>query len=316
MRKLVNQFSWSVSRERLFRTCRRAYYYTYYGSWGGWEADTDARTRKLYILKNMTTLEMWAGSIVHETIAEALRRYALKGAVIRTGELQARAREKLRNGWRDAVGRAWERSPKKTNLFRLYYGNGRTLPEEDTERTKRRVYDCLAAFADSAVLRDITSVSHLNWQPVDTLDSFALDGLKVWCAIDFAYQDPTGKTRIMDWKTGREDAESLRTQLACYSFYAHDVWHVHPDQQRLMGVFLQDGARVSEYPNSRDVLAETRQMIVNSAAEMRQCLVDVEANRAREEDFPVAQDDHPCKRCSYRDVCPKIADAGMPADAP
>lgn len=315
MRKLVNQFSWSVSRDRLFRSCRRAYYYNYYGSWGGWESDADPRVRQLYILKQMTSLEMWSGSIVHDVIAEALHRYALKGAVIRTGELQARAREKLRAGWRDAVNRAWQTSPKKTNLFRLYYGNGRTLPPQQTERTKTRVYNCLEAFALSDVLTDITSVSHLNWHPVDTLDSFAMDGLKIWCAIDFAYQDPTGKTRILDWKTGGEDEEALRLQLACYAFYVNDVWHVPPEQQRLMGVFLREQARISEYDLPPEAMLEARQTIVDSAAEMRSCLVDVPNNTAREEDFPLAASDRPCRRCSYRGACPKIDEPAIDRNA-
>lgn len=306
MRKLVNQFSWSVSRDRLFHSCRRAYYYNYYGSWGGWEAGADQKTRQLYILKNMTSLEMWGGSIVHDVIAEALRRRALKDTPIRTGELQARAREKLRGGWKEAVAKVWLKSPKKTNLFRLYYGNGKNLPAEQTERAKKRVYGCLEAFANSPTLAEITAVSHLNWHPVDTLDSFSFDGLKLWCAIDFAYQDPAGKTRILDWKTGGEDEDSLRMQLACYAFYAADVWHVPIEQQRLMGVFLRDNARVSEYTLTPDILIETRQTIVDSAAEMRACLIDAENNAAREEDFPVADSDRPCRRCSFREACPKI----------
>ena len=52
MGTLVNELSWSVSRNSLFSECRRAYYYNYYGSWGGWEANTSATTRKFYILKS------------------------------------------------------------------------------------------------------------------------------------------------------------------------------------------------------------------------------------------------------------------------
>ena len=38
MADLQNEFSWSKSRHEKFDECRRAYFYTYYGSWGGWSA--------------------------------------------------------------------------------------------------------------------------------------------------------------------------------------------------------------------------------------------------------------------------------------
>src|SRR3989337_885626 len=34
---LVNEFSWSRTRDNAFKECRRRYYYQYNGAWGGWE---------------------------------------------------------------------------------------------------------------------------------------------------------------------------------------------------------------------------------------------------------------------------------------
>ncbi len=306
MAKLINELTWSASRDNLFRQCKRAYYYTYYGSWGGWEASADAATKKLYLLKNITTLPMWAGSIVHEVIAEALTRYSRNPGPVKAGELQARARQKLRAGWLEAVNKDWLRRPKKTNLHSLYYGNGKTLPPEQTEDAKQRVYSCLEAFADSHILKQIQSINYLAWKPIDQLDSFMLDGLKIWCAVDFAFTDAAGLLQIIDWKTGAEKSDAIRTQLACYAYYAREKWLVCPENTRLKGVFLRENARVSEYESSPELLIEARDTILTSAAEMRACLVDVENNVAREEDFPVCEHDWPCTRCNYREVCPKI----------
>ena len=68
-------------------------------------------------------------------------------------------------------------------LAELYYGNGRTLPPEQTERIKKRVYDCLDAFAQSDLLKELLAAGFFNWKPVDQLDTFDVDGIKVWCAI-------------------------------------------------------------------------------------------------------------------------------------
>lgn len=307
MAKLTNDFTWSVSRDKLFRSCRRAYYHQYYGAWGGWESDAPAAVRQLYILKNLKTLPMWAGSIVHETIAEALRRYAHKSAPIRAGELQARARSKLRAGWVEAVNEEWRRSPKKTNLQELYYGNGKSLPAAQTERIKERVYASLAAFADSDTLREILAAPYMNWKPIDQLDSFTLDTLKVWCAVDFAYVDPSGRLRVLDWKTGREDPASLQLQLACYALYALETWHAAPDQLRLEAVFLGEQARIRECTPEPQQLIEVQETILCSAAAMRELLADSARNQACESAFSGCGDARTCGHCPFREVCSCVA---------
>jgi len=308
MAELKNEFSWSVSRNRLFRTCPRAYYFNYYGSWGGWDRNSPERTRKLYILKNLQTLEIWGGSIVHGTIAEALRRYARSHTPIRAGELQARARGKLRQGWVEAVNGEWRVSPKKTNLFGLYYGDGKKLPRERTDGIRERIYSCLAAFAESTVLREILAVPYMSWRPVDQLDSFVLDGLKVWCAIDFAYTDPAGILRILDWKTGSERTEELQLQLACYAYFAQEKWFAPVENVRTAGVYLRDAARVSEHTITPGILVDARETILDSAARMRELLVDVAGNRAREEDFPFCESERTCRRCNFQEVCPHVSE--------
>jgi hypothetical protein len=310
MGKLANELSWSVSRAGLFEECRRAYYYNYYGSWGGWEAEAPERTRLLYVLKNIKTLAMWAGGVVHQTLGEALGRYARTGQAISAGELQARARTRLRSGWLEAVQREWLAQPKKTNLHELYYGNGQSLPRETTEAIRERVNDCLAAFAQSAVLREILTVPYLDWKPIDTLGTFDLDGLKVWCAIDFAYTDPAGNLRLIDWKTGAEDRESLTTQLACYALYAADTWFAALDRLRLHGVFLRENARVSEYPVRAEILVQAKDTILTSAAAMRAVLDDVATNTASEERFPFCENERICRRCNFRQACPYIGGDG------
>ena len=69
---VTNEFSWSKTRDEMFRDCLRKYYFHYYGAWGGWDPHADERTRQLYILKNLQTRAMWAGDRVHRAIHAAL----------------------------------------------------------------------------------------------------------------------------------------------------------------------------------------------------------------------------------------------------
>ena len=72
MAELTNDFSWSRSRDSTFHECRRRYFYQYYGAWGGWEEGAPVERRRLYILKQLATRQMWAGRTVHEAVEMAL----------------------------------------------------------------------------------------------------------------------------------------------------------------------------------------------------------------------------------------------------
>src|SRR6476659_5684864 len=70
---LVNEFSWSKSREGIFNECKRRFWFQYYGSWAGWEPEADARARDIYVLKQLRTRHIWIGNIVHEAIERSLK---------------------------------------------------------------------------------------------------------------------------------------------------------------------------------------------------------------------------------------------------
>jgi len=308
-KQLSNDFTWSVSRAQAFQNCQRAYYFNYYGSWGGWDSAASERTRQLYILKNMKPMVMWSGSIVHDLIKQALEQYSMTRVLPSSADLQDQARLLLRQGWTESVSQAWRAAPKKTNLHELYYGNGKTLPREATDRIKTRVYDCLEAFVNSGTLKAILTVPFVQWKPIDILDSFQVEEYKVWCAVDFAYTDSEGILHIVDWKTGGENPVTLRQQLACYALYAMDKWKCAVEQLALHGVFLNDGGRRSDYPVDAGLLISVKDQILLSIQAMRRKLQDPAQNLAEEEDFPLTENLSSCESCAFREACPRFAQA-------
>ena len=82
MADLANVFSWSRSRAGMFEDCRRRYYYHYYGAWGGWDSSAPPDVRRLYVLKQLTGRQGWAGRTVHSAVELVLRAlHAGRGAV-------------------------------------------------------------------------------------------------------------------------------------------------------------------------------------------------------------------------------------------
>jgi len=248
---------------------------------------------------------MWAGSIVHEVIAESLNRFTMSGKMADANTLKTIARQKLRSGWIEAINKEWQKQPKKTNLAELYYGNGKTLPKEQTENIKNRVNTCLDAFANSNILKEILTIPYMDWKPIDKLDSFTHNNLKIWCAIDFAYTDQNGILRIIDWKTGKESANSLQTQLSCYAFYAAEKWFAEPKKIRIFGIFLKENARISSYNLNPEIMFQAQEEIITSAKAMREKLYDPQNNLAKEEDFPLCDKPYICNNCNYKEICSK-----------
>jgi hypothetical protein len=72
MSELKNEFSWSKTRDEVFKTCPRQYWFSYYGYWNGWLENAPERTRQIYVLKNLKNRQMWAGEKVHECIRRSL----------------------------------------------------------------------------------------------------------------------------------------------------------------------------------------------------------------------------------------------------
>ena len=74
MAELKNEFTWSASRHGSFAYCKRQYWWSYYGSWGGWERHAPAEAREAYMLKNLSSRWAWVGTAVHEQIERILKR--------------------------------------------------------------------------------------------------------------------------------------------------------------------------------------------------------------------------------------------------
>lgn len=65
-----NSFSWSISKSHIFEHCQRKYYFSYYTY--GLKAQSESLWLQTLLLKNLKSLKMWIGSLIHELIAEYL----------------------------------------------------------------------------------------------------------------------------------------------------------------------------------------------------------------------------------------------------
>jgi len=303
------EFSWSVSRHDTFATCRRRYYYSYYA------ALEDPEVRRL---KRLSALPLWAGNVVHETIETFLKEHdALPLPEAREALVHAAVHDRMASEWHES-----EAGSERFRLFEHEYGV--EVSADDKKIAVGTVMRSLRHFFRSPSLQDAFAAGRERWLSVEDLASFGVDGVTVLLRMDLAFRDVENRVVIVDWKTGQREGRFSEVQLAGYALYAAEQgWVRSPDELRTELAYLA----VPRYVRRRIAdtqLQRARDFVRRSAESMRALLVDVEANRARIEDFPMIDRPRVCRRCNFRRLCfprdvpgagPRRAAAGGPEGA-
>lgn len=302
--ELVNDFSWSKSRHEKFEECPRAYYYHYYGSWGGWEASAGLETRELYVLKKLSSRWQWAGSVVHEALRHMLNRARMAGDRKGLEKLLELTRQRARAVWSSSRAKSYWREPTQIEGL-LEHEYGEPVAAEEWKRLWDEVIEgSIRAFYQSDTFDRIRAIPSDRWLTVDELDSWVFEGTKVWVAIDFAYRDERG-VHVLDWKTGRERRVD-HLQVGVYALYAREKWGVPPRDVQGGLVYLGRGAERVDVDVDEAALAGSEETMRRSIASMKARLDDGPRNTANPGRFPPIEDGETCRRCAFRRPCGRL----------
>jgi hypothetical protein len=297
---LENTFGWSRSRERAFEECPRRYYYSYYGSWGGWDEAADPRARELWLLKQIQSRHMWIGDLVHRTCAFALTFARHHGELPPERELVKRLDHTMREEFRASRDNLLaETGAKHTRLFE--HELDERIPDGEWRTLHARAVKAVRAFAASETLEHALAAGPSRWLSIETTDSFDVDDVRVTLRLDFAFDDGQS-IRIVDWKTGARAGWSGTEQLALYALYAHERWRRAIERIRTVEVNLVRGES-NDRIISREEIEETRRRVIAGAAKLRSRLDDPERNVALESAFEKAETLRACKRCVFQRAC-------------
>jgi CRISPR/Cas system-associated exonuclease Cas4 (RecB family) len=306
-RELRNEFSWSHSRHETFRDCPRRYYYHYYGSWGGWSASAEPQVRRLYVLKNLKARQLWAGGLVHDAVAEALR--ALRSGA---SDAEALARDapaagdravaRMRREFRASRDGAYLQRPgREPGLLEHHYRE--PVPDPAWRALADGVRAAVERFHRGPYLPEFRGLPAEAWLAIEDLASFTLEETTVYARLDLALALPPGGATIVDWKTGRRAPRPEGLQLAAYALYATQRWGLPAESIVVREVNLTSGdegrGRVDD-----GQLEDARAEIRESVRRMRARLADANANLAREDDFEPTPGPRPCSGCPFREICP------------
>ncbi|MEW6674160.1 MAG: PD-(D/E)XK nuclease family protein [Thermodesulfobacteriota bacterium] len=300
MTEIRNEFSWSKSRDEVFLTCPRQYYFNYYGYWGGWKAAAPQRTWQIYMLKNLKNRFMWAGDLVHQCIKHTLKNLQRGISILGEEQIIAITIDRMREEFRSSREKRYRTHPKTCALFEHEYEAG--IEDAEWKRTADNVTRCLKNFYGSALFAELKALPQDGWLEIEDFSYFFLNGIKIWAVLDCSFRTAEGVT-IVDWKTGRTTREDISLQLSCYAMYAQEHWKIKPERIRLIEYNLLSDQQ-AEFHISKGEIKNTRSYIRGSVADMQSLLADVNNNIPKDEEFFKKIDDEQIHdRCNFKKVC-------------
>ena len=298
-KKFENEFSWSKSRDAMFRECLRKYYFNYYGSWGGWRMDSPKKTRQLYILKKLITRYMWIGSVVHSCIERSLKNLRHKIKPLPVEKIIEITMDMMRADFASSRRKLYRQNPKTLALFEHEYDI--EIDNETWKGIALRTEKCLRNFYNSAVYQNLYDLPREYWLEIEELSSFMLDGIKVFVVLDCSYRTGGG-FYIYDWKTGKNDEQDANIQLSSYALYAQQKWKADFKDINVTAFNLGDNT-LYDIKVSDDLVRWVRAYIAGSVSDMKKLLRSQENNEAVEQDFARTTNKRQCQRCNFKKVC-------------
>jgi hypothetical protein len=289
--------SWSYSRVDVFTRCRLEYYYAYYGAYGGWEKDAPKEKRELNILKHTKNRYAWMGDMVHGLIEEFMQEFA-KGNVLSSEQFLERADQRMRREYRDSRDQLYRKDPGRYNGL-VEHENNIAVTDQQWKHIHENVMGCAANFFYTDFYKQHIATGGRDILRIEKLDSFDLDGIKVYARPDVAIKGPDF-LKIIDWKTGSENDEH-EFQLCYYVLYGVRKLGVSPDKIKASLVYLKDNTQTeavmdaSKLERAAEYLKSTFEGIETFAEEARQ---GVEINA-----LPRAKAKSTCSLCRFQKIC-------------
>jgi hypothetical protein len=302
MSELKNEFSWSKTRDEVFKTCPRQYWFSYYGYWNGWLENAPERSRQIYVLKNLKNRHMWAGEKVHECIQRSLNNIRRGIKVLPVDEIVSITLDQMRAEFRSSKSKNYWKNPKSCGLLEHEYEM--EVSDGEWKEAAGNVETCLRNFYASDIYDGLKSHRKNGWLEVEEFSSFLLDHTKINLIIDCAIKEGED-IYIYDWKTGKSLSEDLSIQLGCYALYAMEKWNVSPESLNIIEYNLSID-KSTWFSVSPEEMKGMKGYINGSIKDMQSLLIDVPNNLPLEEDrFIKIDDERITSRCNYKKVCRK-----------
>lgn len=309
MGDLVNRFSYSPSQGTTFRSCPRQYWFSRYGSWGGWERDAPALNREAYRLKKLTNRYLWTGNRVHETIRSVLETFK-NGGSLEPERVVDNLLSTLRKDFRDSREHPRGTPAPKGKVVLIEHDDpAQAIGDAEWRPVVDRALESVSGFFRSEAFRIIRDSGPgaivRNDSELESMTARSGDyAFPVYVTIDVALDTPDGYL-ILDWKTGKPDrSDGHAKQLGLYALFARTAWGAPPERIRFAPVYLAYTPETLSFQSATPELLDSVALgIDRDAGEILSRIDDPDLGEARMERFPVTLDPSSCRNCPFQSLC-------------
>ena len=278
---------WSISRYDTFKFCKRQYYYQYYGKY-----DEEFPVSKINLLKNLTSVPLEVGNVVHDVNKTLLER------------LKKNVNAINKTKFFDFTQRKIEKYCQEKQFYEIYY---KQVENIDPDFIFKQVKTCLLNLLESDRFKWLTDEATkfaYDWiiEPPGYGET-RINDLKAYCKVDFLFPI-NEKMYIVDWKTGKPDVEKHRKQLLGYATWAS--FHFEMDPENIISIvsYLMPEYNETQMPFNEWDVEEFASQVKEETEEMYHYCKDVEKNIPIEkEKFTKTPHQKLCQYCNYYELC-------------
>lgn len=298
----IYQFSWSLRRHNCLEDCERQYYYQYYGSQNGFNSPIKSTRRTAYVMKELKTIPIWIGDIVHHLVKIILNNHFYKFGITKQKHEQILV-SMMRKDWEDSRDKLVIEDPKVfVGLVEHYYDE---LKNDDS-----RLEDSIQiALNQIRLFYDLLDKGEMVVKNGEVLEfeqfrEFFFFNTPIYLKIDFAQKTHDNKLHIFDWKTGKLNQESDDHQLNIYALYFQSNYKIPLNQIIARKIFLRENQVIYNRVD-QNTIEETKVFIQNSITKMHSFGIDHnEANQVSEKLFQKRDENgNGCNTCNFRGLC-------------
>lgn len=298
----------SFSSERCFRRCQRQYYFREIAAWHNAK---DPLRREAFVLKQLKTIELWRGSLVHRGIERFVVPAMEAGVAVDWGSAADQTVDMARRQFRFSA----ERKYRQKGLSKAAAGDDycALLPHERGEA----VGDGELAEVEGVVRTAYANLAQIGefWAGVRGVRRFFAElplvtdyeGAKVEGHVDLMYFRGFGRPTIVDWKlyegSGGSDA-AHQTALYAWLLCRMPNWRVtDPTQVELLEVQLLGDARLIRHRCDAATLELMEDRLYRGIDDVRSLTGGLAYADVGVEDFGYAASPGTCAFCPFRRLC-------------
>jgi hypothetical protein len=278
---------WSISRYDMFQTCKRRYFYAYYAKY-----DEEFKLEQINLLKNMTSIPLEIGNIVHDIQKKILQRLQKTTKNLDIARLDAYCLELTKNYCHQKV------------FAEVYY---QQVEQIDVMSVFAQVRQCVHNFLQSPRLQwliEVATERSDEWliEP-DGYGETRIGDLKAYCKVDFLF--PVDEDYfILDWKTGKPDLIKHKNQLIGYAAWAYYHFAAATPQIKPIICYLTpDYVELPVIITAADVVNFTDKVQAETTDMYQYCAFVTENIPKPKSVFTCTEQLALCGYCNFRQLC-------------